>query len=442
MKTRKIINISVLLLFLLTTLLWGCAQGSGEDTSVPDGTSDTASVADSKKPKIRIFDSYKVFIKKGESFDLMSGVKGSDDVDGDITDKIQINDGGFDPQVPGEYTVVYFLSDSAGNVADPKQRTITVKETDVLAAPPVWEGSIEGEVLDPADPPVFGGAWYYKAVSSKDAWVGIEATVTLPQVDLNRYDGEYDTSLDVDPDAKNLDNPSVYLGGHAQNESDVGLSFSRALVDVDSKTLSKGCIAFRPFWRYITATDQDAGGYEEHGGEYAVSANGNNCIANYHWKYTEYYYLPGDKLRILVFSPEANKLQLQIQVLEVSTLPESVKMREEYGWKAPEDFLSPVFASPGHGTGSLAEFKRVNALDQTGNEGGTAIPTESVMKSIVWHETYLYRVLEGTMYRVPMGENRRGTTGAPSAEHFSVSYEGVDTSKGGEVVTIHPGYTN
>jgi hypothetical protein len=50
----------------------------------------------------------------------MQNVTGYDKVDGIITDKIQINDGGFDPSVAGEYTVTYFLSDNAGNVADPK----------------------------------------------------------------------------------------------------------------------------------------------------------------------------------------------------------------------------------------------------------------------------------------------------------------------------------
>ena len=117
-------------------------------------------------------------------------------------------------------------------------------------------------------------------------------------------------------------------------------------------------------------------------------------------------------------------------------------MREKYGWKDPADFLSPVFTSPGHGTGILAEFKRVNAIDQSGNEGGVAISTQTEVKNIIWHETYLYRIIDGTLYRVPMNESRRGTTSAPEDKYFTVSYEGVDSSLGGEVVTIHPGYEN
>ena len=68
-------------------------------------------------------------------------------------------------------------------------------------------------------------------------------------------------------------------------------------VNVSSSTFSTGCIAFRPFWRYITDTDQDVGGYDAHGGEYAVSANGNNCIAATRASEDGYFYItvPGDR---------------------------------------------------------------------------------------------------------------------------------------------------
>ncbi len=433
---------------LAAVMLFGACSAEEEAVSqhseeINSSLPEESVAPDTDKPSIRIIKaSTEVTINKGDEYDLMLHVSGYDATEGDITNKIQINKGGFDPGVAGEYIVTYFLADSAGNTADPKFKKITVRETDVLASPPVWEGSIDGEKLNPESPAVFGGAWYHKAVSSKDKWVGIETVVTLPEVKIRRYNGDFDESLNFDPDVKNLDNPSVYLGGHAESESDVGLSFSRALTNVKTNTLSTGSIAFRPFWRYITETDQDLGGYDVHGGEYAVSANGNNCIANYHWKYTQYYYLPGDKLRMLVFSPEEGKLQLQIEVIEVSTLPESVAMREKYGWSAPADFLSPIFTSPGHGTGIDAEFKRVNAIDQSGNEGGTAIFGDTLISNIIWHETYLYREIDGTLYRVPMNEDRRGVTNAPLDEYFDVDFEGVESDLGGERVTIHPGYKN
>ncbi len=434
----------ILLLTTVTVLLnSGCATSPDSESSASSFASGSAAQNDTIKPKLKIKSSETtVRITQGEEYDLMSGVTGSDNIDGDITSKIQVDKGGYDPAVPGEYMIIYTLADSAGNQADPVQKKIIVRDSTVLIAPPVYTDAIEGEVLNPANPSIFGGAWYHKVVSSKDKWVGIEGIITLPEVKIARYEGDYNSELDVDPNAKNLDNPSVYMGGHALNESDVGLSFSKALIDVKNQTLSKGSIAFRPFWRYITSENQDVGDYDAHDGEYAVSVTGNNCIANYHWKYTEYYYLPGDKLRMLIYIPEPNKMQLQIEVLEKSTLPSSVAMREKYGWKAPANFKSPIFTSPGHGTGMNAEFKRVNAIDQVANEGKTAIVSQTEIKNAVWQETYLYRNINGQMYRVPMGDNRRGITDAPDRTKFTISYEGVDQNIGGEVITIHPGYTS
>lgn len=288
MKKRTILCLSVAAALLLAA----CTPAEELPSAAPSEGVESTADADTRRPTIRIAAS-EVIIGKGDDFDLLDGVVGSDDVDGDITDRIEIDKGDYDPGVAGKYTITYNLTDSAGNAAVPKQRIINVRETDVMEKPPVWNDAIEGEKRNPQDPAVYGGAWYHKVVSSKDKWVGIEATVTLPEFKIERYEGEYDASLPVDPAATHLDNPSVYLGGNAQSESDVGLSLSRVLVDVEKQTLSVGGIAFRPFWRYITAEEQDVGGYEAHDGEYSVSANGNNCFANYHWRYTEYYYLPG-----------------------------------------------------------------------------------------------------------------------------------------------------
>jgi hypothetical protein len=449
-------RIFLFVLIILTMLSAGCGKANNNTASSTDdshyseaesllesateSSAENSQPADTVKPRLIIASAEaKVRINQGEEFDLLSGITATDNVDGNMKDKVNIDKGNFDPNVPGEYTITYTLSDSAGNQANPVSRTIIVRDSTVLEPPPVFTGAIEGEVLNPPSPALFGGAWYYKVVSSKDKWVGIEATVTLPEVTIRRYNGDYNQSLDVDPGFQNLDNPSVYMGGYAYSECDVGLSFSKALVDVKSQTLSKGSIAFRPFWRYITSENQDAGGYDAHDGEYAVSVNGKNCIANYHWKYTEFYYLPGDKLRIIIYIPEPNKMQLQIEVIEKSSLPSSVEIREKYGWKDPANFKSPIFHTPGQGTDMNAEFKRVNAIDQVANEGKTAIPTDSRVSAAVWHETYLYRKINGVIYRVPMAENRRAATKAPKNDAFTISYEGVDSAIGGEIVSIHPG---
>jgi len=434
-----------LLIFCIAISLFnpGCSKTDSGEHIVSEEPKEESGAIDRVSPRLKIeVDELSVSICSGEEYDLMTGITGTDNIDGNITEKIKLDIGDYDPKVPGVYMITYTLTDSAGNEANPIKRTVIVRDTEIFTAPPVYTEAIEGEVKNPEAPGLFGGAWYHKVVSSKDKWLGIEGTVTLPEVKIRRYDGDYNTELDVDPNAKNLDNPSVYMGGNATNESDVGLSFSRALVDVDLQTLSKGCIAFRPFWRYITDVNQDVGGYDKHNGEYAVSATNNNCIANYHWRYTEYYYLPGDKLRMIIYIPEPNKMQLQIEVIEKSTLQSSVSIRERYGWKDPADFKSPIFHSPGHGTGINAEYKRVNAIDQVANEGKTAINSGTEIKNAVWQDTYLYRKIGDLLYRLPMDNNRRGVLSAPDSKFYTVTFDGVDRSLGGEVITIHPGYQN
>ena len=200
MKKRTILCLSVAAALLLAA----CTPAEELPSEGVESTAD----ADTKRPTIRIAAS-EVIIGKGDDFDLLDGVVGSDDVDGDITDRIEIDKGDYDPGIAGKYTITYNLTDSAGNAAMPKQRIINVRETDVMEKPPIWNDAIEGEKRNPQDPAVYGGAWYHKVVSSKDKWVGIEATVTLPAFKIERYEGEYDASLPVDPAATHLDNPSV-----------------------------------------------------------------------------------------------------------------------------------------------------------------------------------------------------------------------------------------
>ena len=119
-------------LFLLSAvlLLSACgeaapapAESNGDTSSEPPVSTEP----DTEPPVLRINKSVReVTIKKGATFDLMQGVTAKDNVDGKIEDRVEINDGGFDPNVPGVYTIGYFVADSAGNAAEAVFRTITV----------------------------------------------------------------------------------------------------------------------------------------------------------------------------------------------------------------------------------------------------------------------------------------------------------------------------
>ena len=282
----------------------------------------------------------------------------------------------------------------------------------------VYLDTINNEIF-PGKLSEFAGAIYRKCVSSRDYWLGIEVVVTLPEFipdETRKGISPYDSSA-----YRYLDNPSVYLGGNSSAESDVGLTWSvGANFDGNSVNYSES-IAFRPFWRYIDS--------------------GSNTYMNAAWRDTCYYYYPGDTIRMSVYATKANTLQLRIELLEETTNPKYSQIRANYnlGKDYSKVFISPEFPSKGMGV-NKAEFKRVVALDQVGNEGKPTQPTNAQNANCIFREVYLYRKIDNQIYKVPMTTQRYTYCNAPSS--FSnahiVSYEGVDQSLGGEIITLSP----
>lgn len=296
----------------------------------------------------------------------------------------------------------------------------------------IYLGLIENESSKPAVPECFLGAWYHKVFSSQDYWDGIEGTITLPKVSLKRFLGE-----------KNLDTPSIYMGGHAKYESDVGLSFMGGLVLENGKyVVNPNGIVFRPFWRYITDLETDEGVYNlAKNRNYSVSnltpnQSTSNCYANYAPQFTEYYYLPGDKIKIIVTYPKKHYMQLKIELIEKSTYEESINLRLKNKWRDPETFISPLFTSPEDLETNLKEFKRVNAIDQSGNEGKPTINTLSSVKDANWESVYLYRTIDNVQVKVPFNNLRSATMNCPTIKGFNVV--DIDLKTGGSKVSIIP----
>lgn len=441
---KKLLTLITLLILILG--LAAC-QDKPTPTPNPDPDPDEEKYLNDKiAPILSFSDASKmtISVKQNATIDLLEGLRALDNLEGDISAKIQADLGDFDINVPGTYEIIFYVTDRAGNASNFLSKTITILQVyEILAKYPIFTEAIMNEAGAPTPPACFQGAYYHKVFSSKDYWTGIEAEVTLPMPDINRYQTEYSDSLNIDPNSRNLDNPSIYMGGHAALESDVGLSLKTALFknNAGSEAISIGSYAFRPFWRYITSYEYDAGSYDRANGRfYAVSCNGTgttkNCSANWDFNDTQYYYLPGDTVRMIVYSPKPGYLQLQIELVEESTLPYSVGVRTFNGWAAPESFISPVFPSAGHGD-LKAEFKRVNAIDQVANEGKPAVPTTTSVGDAIWHNTYLYRKIDGITYRVPMNDTRVGVMNCPLATQFTST--GIDALTGGETVSIHPG---
>lgn len=291
---------------------------------------------------------------------------------------------------------------------------------------PVYTEVIADEAPDPSTPSCFPGAVYRKVVSSKDDWLGIEATITLPvfNPDPERFD---DTKQNY-----YLDNASIYMGGHSYYESDVGIAWMIGHTDNVSATISRSGIAFRPFWRYITTQE---------------SCTNNNCYRNANVSDYEFYYYPGDTIQMRVFSSRPGYLQMRIELISLTTNPDYVNVRETYGLEAGFEkiFITPEFPSAGMGE-LKTEFKRVNAIDQVANEAKPTLNTNAEVLNAAWHEVYLYREIDGIIYKVPMTEERSASMFCPLgtnvngdfSEAFIVSYEGVDKNLGGEVITLDP----
>jgi hypothetical protein len=161
----------------------------------------------------------------------------------------------------------------------------------------------------------------------------------------------------------------------------------------------------------------------------------------------EYYYFPGDKIRMSVFSPAPGFLQMRIELLEVTTHPNYIDARSRYNL---DDDFNRIFATPlfpSEGMGAMkAEFKRVNAIDQVANEGKPTINTNSVVQNAIWHEVYLYRQITGTLYKIPMTQTRSAYMTCPLGSNingnftnaFEISYENVNRDLGGEMITLRP----
>ncbi|HOI47487.1 MAG TPA: hypothetical protein PLR26_07165 [Bacilli bacterium] len=295
---------------------------------------------------------------------------------------------------------------------------------------PVYNGVIVNEIAKPDPQACFLGAWYRKVVSSKDYWVGIEGTIELGEFtpDKDRFN--------LDGRGRYADNPSVYMGGHATLESDAGLGMNMGYPDQDTSyelTQAYPKICWRPFWRYIYNYVTD-----DKGNVNRYSVNSWNVSDPRHFGY---YYFPGDVIRMAVYSPIPDYMQLRIEVVKPTTIPKYVEQRKKYGLKddLPHDFYSPIFHSKGHGGLNVAEFKRVNAIDQFGNEGYVVKHTKATVSKASWKEVYLYRYIDGTLMKVPFNQSRYASMICPNPTAFTIDTTNVDHTLGGENIEIHPG---
>jgi hypothetical protein len=246
--------------------------------------------------------------------------------------------------------------------------------------------SADKEVPPSASLPCFPGAYYRKAVSSFDTWTGIAGVVKLgmPAVDMDRLGG---------PEKRPLDNFSVYMGGNAGGqEVDAGLTWEFTRDDNGTKSRMRN--AWRPFWR--------AGSWN--------SAPDSK----------QFYWYPGDvvKMAIIVAGPG----RLRLVVSDVTPEPKRVFTTE--------------FDAKGFAPRTPRQFKRVNAIDQVGNEGRPIQPTKAQVVGALWQGTFLLRGAGEKTEQLPMTAERFTDMRCPAAS-ISVTAEKDAIAHGGEAIDIH-----
>lgn len=250
---------------------------------------------------------------------------------------------------------------------------------------------LEGEVLPQKTLPCFQGAYYRKAVSSTDYWIGIEGTVVLPQI-------QFDEDRKNPNKAKQyLDNPSIYIGGKMDGqETDIGLTWE--VIRDENNNVSEERLAFRPFLRRTSHKSGQASLYT-------------NAPAE-----KEFYWYPGDEV------------EMRIEVIE-----EGVLKFEIHGQGKSYE---TTFEAAGYGFDVKGEFKRVNAIDQVANEGKPAQATATVVSNSKWHGVNLIRQEKGETLTVPMHNGRFTSMLCPEEKFFKTEQNASDQQDGSEAITI------
>jgi len=122
--------LSLLCILIAVAVLFSCTNkkksSTTTTTTASSGTTTTATSQDNIKPILEVIPK-EVTLAYGQEYDLMTGVSALDNVDGNITSKIEVDKGDFSNTKPGQYIITYKVKDNAGNEAT-ATRTITVLE--------------------------------------------------------------------------------------------------------------------------------------------------------------------------------------------------------------------------------------------------------------------------------------------------------------------------
>jgi hypothetical protein len=258
--------------------------------------------------------------------------------------------------------------------------------------------------------PDCSGAFFRKVKSAKRAsYRGITATVTLPEV------------RNFDPADKVA--PSIYLGGHAGDELDIGLSYDVAR-DKNGNPLrdanGNDVYAFRPFARYPgmswwtnspNQTGKNKGDWESN---------------------SRQYFYPGEQVTMTVRVTGHEEIELTI-----ASTTDSTKS------------LHRVFDGVrGFAPGRATEWKRVHSIDESGQENKSVRPTSASLVGGHWDVVELLLadgsrepVIGSGFVDVPGGDFHE-SNGTIDAVKYNAVFKPASgwgwTTTGGEAIDVEP----
>jgi hypothetical protein len=245
------------------------------------------------------------------------------------------------------------------------------------------KGEPKGEVAPAKSIPCFEGAYYRKAVTSFDVWTGIAGMIKLgtPKFDESR--------LRENDKNQYLDNFSVYMGGNAGGnyEVDAGLSWEFTVDEKGNKSAKRN--AFRPFWRTKTWTTAPA--------------------------QKEFYFYPGETVQMAILVAGPKKLRLIISDGKTKT-------------------FQTEFEAEGFAANVPRQFKRVNAIDQFGNEGKAVSPTTAEITGAEWLQTVIFRGDGANAKQIPMTAEKFTDMRCPNEKNIVVTL--TEKTKGGEKIDL------
>lgn len=239
------------------------------------------------------------------------------------------------------------------------------------------------------------GSYYLKRTSSLDVWRGISGAVTLPFISFDS------TRKNPANTRQFLDNASIYLGGNSNGqETDIGLAWE--VIRDANGAVTPDRQAFRPFLRRTgyNATGQSA--------VYITAPAVNN-----------FYWYPGETVSMSVKLIANGQLQFTVE--------------------GNNKKFDTTFAADGYQLNTPAIYKRVNAIDQVGNEGKPVQPTKMQVTNAKWTKTSLFRFYNDNVVEAPMHEGRYTALICPDAKYFTISASDTDKKIGSETITIDAG---